>query len=755
MRRLLLFALPFGAGVALCLYLLPGAWWLYAAAGGGLAGLALSRLWRKKRRQLAVMSLGFALGALWLTAYAQLYLAPAQALVGQEGTFALEVLDYPEITDYGLRLTVRVEGVRGKAVYYGDESLSALVPGNTLTVTAGCASAQSLSGDESDYYTARGVFLRLYGRGEAREVERGRAGSLRYLPCRLAHRLRGAVERCYGGQAGGLITAILTGSRDGLDEQSISDLEESGLMHVTAVSGLHCGFLIGLLGLLLGRSRYLTALVGYPVLLVYMAAVGCTPSVVRSCVMIGFLLLAPLAGRESDPPTALAGALLVILLANPFAVASVSLQLSFAAVAGLLWVSPAVYRGVSRLWRPRGRGLRWAWNGLCASLAASLGALVFTAPISALYFGALPLLSPLSNLLALGAASALFSSALMLTPLAAAVPALLPLTALPGALARYTLWLAGLVAHIPGHGVYFVTPGAAVWLAGTYAMGLVCVLLRPPRRVWALAAALSALCLVTARELPRLSVRGARLVVAAVDVGQGAAAVLAGEEGAVLVDCGSLYVPRGPGSLAADTLDTYGWDRLEAVVLTHYHEDHAGGLAELLARVEVGQLLLPQLSENGGQADLQREVLALAERYRVPVRFVEEPARLPLGEACLTVYPPLTVGQANEEGLTVLCTAGDFDVLATGDMAAATERLLTETYSLPDVEVLLVGHHGSAGSTSDDLLDAVTPEVGIISVGEHNAYGHPSAEAMDRMARRGMTLYRTDRQGTILVRVRP
>ena len=157
-------------------------------------------------------------------------------------------------------------------------------------------------------------------------------------------------------------------------------------MHVTAVSGLHCGFLAALLGLLLFRRQRLTALVGYPILLFYMLAVGCTPSVVRSCVMMGFLLLAPLAGRENDPPTALSGALLVILLANPYAAGSVSLQLSFAAVAGLLLVTPRVYRAMGKCLRPGSKLGQRGWRFLTGTLSASLGAMIFTAPLGAIYF---------------------------------------------------------------------------------------------------------------------------------------------------------------------------------------------------------------------------------------------------------------------------------------------------------------------------------------------------------------------------------
>lgn len=166
------------------------------------------------------------------------------------------------------------------------------------------------------------------------------------------------------------------------------------------------------------------------------------------------------------------------------------------------------------------------------------------------------------------------------------------------------------------------------------------------------------------------------------------------------------------------------------------------------------RLVLPQLLGSRDQAALQREVLALAERYGTAVTYVESPMETPLGEAArLTVYPPVAEGSANEEGLTVLCSAGAFDLLITGDMNAAAERQLTALYDLPDIEVLLAGHHGSRYSTSQELLEAVSPEVGIISVGE-NSFGHPAGEAMERMAGAGMTLYRTDLQGNILIRVK-
>ena len=142
----------------------------------------------------------------------------------------------------------------------------------------------------------------------------------------------------------------------------------------------------------------------------------------------------------------------------------------------------------------------------------------------------------------------------------------------------------------------------------------------------------------------------------------------------------------------------------------------------------------------------------LAREKDIAVTMVTDVYRLPMGSAMLTIYPPVGAGDLNEQGLTYLCSAGDFDALITGDMAGNTEKKLREQFALPDIEVLVVGHHGSRYSSTDAFLQQVRPETAIISVGD-NSYGHPTQEAMDRLSRNGAAVYRTDRQGNILVTV--
>ena len=717
----MVFALPFGAGCALCHYLLPESWRLWTALIALLAALPAAFLPVRVR----IGAAGLAAGLVWFTGYAALVQAPARALAGTEGRAVMELTGYPEETDFGARCQVRVQGIAGRAVYYGGRELLGLEPGYRVTASVKYDSAGELGGEESAYFSSRGVFLRLYGRGEM-EAEPGGG----YLPQRMARALKSTAGAVYDQPERGLLLAMLTGERDGLDSRSQRQLSEAGLMHLTAVSGLHCGFLISLLGVLTLRRQRLTALVGYPVLLTYMLMAGSTPSVVRACVMVGLTLLAPLVGREADAPTSLSAAALVILLVNPFAIASVSFQLSFSAVAGLLTLSPRVYRA-----------MKAGPAFVRATLAASAGVTVFTAPLSAAYFGSLSLVSPLANLLVLWMAPVLFALALTVTALCALLPAAAPLAVLPAALARYVLWTAELLCRIPGHSLRFSTPAAAMWLVLVYGL-----LGRVRRRGYVLAALLALASLEAARALPRLTVRNDALTAVVVDVGQGAAALLHAGDSTILVDCGSLSRPERAGDAVAEAMETYGWTALDAVVLTHCHADHAGGLPSLLEQVPAERLLLPRTDPEEDAADL------LARERGVAVEYVEEPSRTDLGQGTLTVYPPVAAGETNEEGLSVLCSLGDFDLLITGDMDSATEAVLLETYPLPDVEVLLAGHHGSKYATSQPLLEAIRPEVGIISVGP-NTFGHPTAEAMGRMTGAGMDLYRTDRQGNILIRV--
>lgn len=684
MRVLATIAFSFAAGLFLVLLLPWSGWYLWAAAGLALAALGLY-LWgrtqkRFRRSQLILWPLAASL--VYFTAYQAVVQQPVLDRCGTETAFAGTVCTWPWETERGAAVTVRLHGMHGaKATYYGGEELLTLEPGQTLSGAAWWQDASNIRGTELTQFTARGVYALLYQRDEP-EVGQGSAGKLRWLPLRAARAMQERAAAIWDDQSvQGFLIAELTGDRAALPEGDAVVMEETGLAHLFAVSGLHCAFLVTLLGLLTpGNRRRTLCAVTIPALLFYMVMVGLSPSVVRACIMQIFLLTAPLFRRSSDGLTALAAALGVILLANPFSAGSVSLQLSFAAALGMVLLTPRLYQTLSGWYHGQRRLVERMIRFLAANLAATLGAMVFTAPLIAWYFNIFVIVAPLAGLLAVPAAGWSFMAAFITTLLGLVW---LPLGQVLGwvsfALVKYILWVARTLTALPFHAVYFNNRILIYWMLYSYIAFIGCAVTKDRRRKYAMAAVLSAMMLAVSVWLGDTGRYGVMNALA-LDVGQGESVAL--------------------------------WSGKEAALVE------------------------------------------LAARKGTDVVFVTSPTVLTLGEMTLTVYPPVAAeGDLNEQGLSALATAGDFDLLITGDMAGSTERKLAETYPLPDIEVLVVSHHGSRYSSDETFLRAVRPEVGIISVGD-NSYGHPSGQAMERLEDIGADIWRTDRQGTVRVTVK-
>lgn len=752
MRVLATVGFSFAAGLFLTLLPWDG-WQLYAAGALALASLLWALLGRgtPHLRRVLLVLLPLMVSLLYFSAYRALVRQPVQALCGGEHDFSAAVCDWPEATERGAKVTIRLHGLLGaKAVYYGDDDLLSLRPGDALSGTAWWNDVAAIGDGDLRQFSSRGVYALLYDR-DTLTVQPAPDMPLGYAPQYAAKALRDKLAQLWDDPSVlGFLTAELTGDKSLLPESDYVAMQETGLAHIFAVSGLHCAFLVTLLSLLIPPTHRRTlCAVASAVLVFYMLLTGLSPSVARACVMQLFLLSAPLFRRGSDPLTSLAAALTVILLVNPYAVGSVSLQLSFAATLGMVLLSGRLYKSFTAWYRGRNRAVRAALSFLAANLAATLGALVFTAPLTAYYFNILSLVAPLAGLLAVPAAGYAFMSAfvsallgLVWTPLghlAGYVPLLL---------VKYILWVAHLLLAVPYHAVYFTNVYLRVWLLYVYAAFLGCAVTPDGKRKYALASALTVLTLAACLWLNSRWQQYGAFRAAVLDVGQGESVALCSGSEAALVDCGSSNSYVDAGSVAADALQSAGIRRLSAVIVTHYHADHANGLTEVLTRLPVDTLYLPDIEDEYGVRD---RLVSLAAHQGADVVFVTEPTRIALGEAVLTVYPPLlTTGDLNEQGLTALATAGDFDLLITGDMAGQTEQLLAQTYPLPDVEVLVVSHHGSRYSSDESFLRAITPDNAVISVGD-NRYGHPAEETLRRLQAVGATVWRTDQQGSIRI----
>lgn len=754
MRVLATIGFSFSAGVFLAALLPWNGWQLYAAGGVLLLALAWLFAARKQKyfRRGLLLLLPLAVSLAYFAGYDHLVRQPIENRCGAASDFTATVCDWPQATERGARVTVELEGYhRARAVLYGEAELLAARPGDTVTGTAQWQSAAHFDSDDVTHFNARGVYALLYGREDVR-LSAGDGDALRWLPQRAGKAFREKVAAIWDDpRVSGFLTAELTGDKSAMDDGDYLAMQETGLAHLFAVSGLHCAFLVTLLALLISRRQRLLCAVTIPLLLFYMVMVGMSPSVVRACIMQIFLLIAPLFRRGSDPLTSLAAALLVILLCNPFAAASVSLQLSFSATLGMVLLSPRLYKLLTGWYKGKCRPLRAALCFVAANLSATLSAVVFTAPLTAWYFRIFVLVAPLSSLLAVPAAGWSFMAAFVTVLLGFVW---LPLASLLGwiswALVRYILWIANGMMSWRYHAVYFTNPYLIYWLLFLYAAFIGCAATPDGKRKYLLASALSVLTLTAAIWVNRQDYQYGVLTALTLDVGQGESVILTSGGETALVDCGSSNSYKDPGGLAADTLHSMGVRELSAVVVTHYHADHTNGLYEVLRRIPVQTIYLPDIEDEYG---VRERLVSLAEEKGAQVTYVTKETADTLGDTILTIYPPVqSGGDLNELGLTALASAGDFDLLITGDMSGSTEKKLVETYALPDIEVLVVSHHGSRYSSNIRFLKAVTPEAAVISVGDNN-YGHPSEETLQRLLAIGADIWRTDQQGTIRITV--
>ncbi len=566
-------------------------------------------------------------------------------------------------------------------------------------------------------------------------------GSRRAWRFALRQRIARRFTDLYGARAG-LVHALTLDRREDLDPRLRRAFAESGLAHLLAISGLHVGILAGWVVLagrwMIGRTRAWAA--AAIICWAYVVLLGLPAPATRSAVFVAIKAASIARQRNPSSDTVLLVSGLLVLAVDPRAATDVGAWLSFAAV----WGTGRASRLVPPAWRGR------AWAHL---LATSVGATVATAPITAYVFGAVPLIGIVANLGAI--------------PLSA--------VAIPGvfaSLASHTLaggtglvlaameWVARVAAAVPG-GRISAAPGprfALPWLALLF--GLIWGTSRrwspeAVRRLVRVAVAAAGLwCLAAVPGWRLVSPgRGDHLELHVLDVGQGDAIAIRTPRGSwMVVDAG----PRTPREDAGRRvllpfLRRHGIRQLDVLVATHGDADHLGG-APVLERALEPALVLEPGQPLGTRLYLEH-LVEVDERGLawLPARAGDS---LALDSVVVTVLHPTgawiaTELEPNENSVVLRVRYRGFSALLMGDAGTSVERRLAG--SVGPVDLLKVGHHGSAGSTGDAWVQALRPRVAVISVGR-NRYGHPDPGVLARLARHGARVFRTDRGGTVTVR---
>lgn len=740
MRKLMWFVLGMGFSCVLCAYWLQEGRLPWLALLSVCLGLMLVGFGSGNPvlRRAGAALLGCAAGFAWFYGYNLYYLSTAVSLDSCTQHARFSVTDDPWETDYGIgtecRMTLDGKDYRVCVYLDGEEKIQAgdRIQGEfrfRVTTPEGEAGAT--------YHRGNGIFLLAYQTDQI-TVERGSDSAWSLIPVRLRRAVADILEQHLAPDTLPFAKALLLGDTSGLDYALDTALKVSGIRHVAAVSGLHVSILVALLTMVTFRKRILLAAAGIPVLVLFAAVAGFTPSVTRACVMSALLLLAQLANREYDGPTALSGACLLMMLANPLVVTSVGFQLSVGSVAGIYLFSPGIRGWIYSRLRQKKPWEKAAAKWFAGSVSVSLGATLMTTPLTAGYFGMVSLIGVITNLLVLWLIGLVFYGLVGMCLLALLWQ---PLSALIGAMLnpaiRIVLWIARTLSDFPLAAVYTRSVYIVGWLVLVYGLLAVFLLSRNKRPGLLAGCAAAGLFLALLASWIEPALPGTRMTV--LDVGQGQCILLQSQGRTYLVDCGG-DTDDGAADVAASALLSQGISRLDGLILTHCDRDHAGAVSNLLSRVKTDLLVLPE------------EASPLADEAGCTVLYASEVLTLSFGNAEITIYPPLYPGEGNESSLCILFDSENCDILITGDRDGFGERSLLRNAQIPQVDVLIAGHHGSKNSTCEELLQAVKPKIVCISVGADNPYGHPAPELLQRLAAYGCQVYRTDLNGDLVYR---
>jgi competence protein ComEC len=751
---------------------------------------------RSYRRKILLTSLGiFLLVAAAVYAYTSLYSVNESKLrfyndsgpIGIKGTVAVA----PDIRDKSTRLTLSASAVLSDGAWreVGGKVL-VFVPrypeyryGDALELTGDLQTPPQLDDfDYKGYLAHQGIYtimsyphIEVLGEGQG------------FKPLAWIYTLRGNMARVLAEvlpePQAALAQGILLGMRGNIPADLNEDFVRSGTAHLLAISGLHIGIMAGILlgvGLwLFGRKHYLYVWLALGAIWFYTVITGMNPPVVRGAIMASLFLIAEALGRQRSAVAALTLAAAVMVGISPYILGDASFQLSFLAMAGLIFIFP--------VFRDFGRGIvssRIGEEGFLVSLAnlsvdtmsATLAAIIAVWPLIAYYFGLFSLVGPLATFLAIPALPVIIATGAL-----TAVAGLVSLSV--AQIIGWVSWpfLSYMILVVSGLGTpsvssvkvdwinpafiigYYVVLAAAVLIHGKWQklrsmvsgtaglmkgnVRLSSGLARNIRWVIVPLLVLAALVSITAATMPDDELR-----VSFLNVGEGDAILIQKGSRQVLIDGGP-----SPQAISLElSRQMPFWDRtIDLVVLTHPHQDHLAGLVEVMQRYRVKQVLYPDLDYSSPSYD---EGVRLIGEKGVKSTVARTGEQIDLGDGIvievLNPQSELITGSESDidnNSVALLLKDGKVSFLLTADIMSETEQeLLRERADLAST-VLKVAHHGSDTSSTQEFLAVVNPQIAVISCGVDNRFGHPDDTVVTRLVEKvgEGNVYRTDTEGTI------
>lgn len=568
------------------------------------------------------------------------------------------------------------------------------------------------------------------------------------------HHVHQLLEKSVGDDTIALFKAILLGEKSELDYHTRQSFSRAGLSHLMAVSGMHVGFVLMPIWMLIpwfwswksGKIVGLSIILG--ILLFYAGLTGFTASVSRASLTASLLAVGKLFQRNRDSLNTTGVAAFLLLLNNPNALYDVGFQLSFSAVTVILILGP-----VLREWIPK--ELRYSWKGnvlqfIGISVIVQLGLF----PILADNFGEFSIAGPIANTAGVPITQLLFLWSMFALPLVALSDILSGWVMIPAEyLGKSLLWIVHLVGNKEFSWIQIagLSPFIPVyWIIGIGFTGSIFI---PELRYKWVILFLMVLILGKSHQIIGGWTEPV-LRVTVFDVGQGDAILIETPNGkTMLYDTGVLTPFQNSGRRVLEPeLRARGIRFIDKVILSHPHADHIGGIHTVLEDFDVGVIYQPPFEYHSA---VFAGYMKLAEKKGV--RVIELIAGVEISPdknlKILVLHPttePLN-RDPNAHSLSVLMVYGETRFLLTGDAESLAESQMVAKYdTLLRANWYKAGHHGSKTSSNSDFMKFVNPELIAVSLGLSNRYRHPHVEATKRMMLTGAQIDYTSLNGAIV-----
>lgn len=718
----------------------------------------------------AFLALFFAGGLLFV--WNHCYIEPVYYFHEKPSVITGYITDLESCTDYGYKYTLKSERIESgdkaytipfKIALYTNEILNTK-PYERITVTAVTKLPDEADSDKDmdtrAYYRSKGIYLTAVLKSDLLLHESGELAGNSFsrgalmIKKHVVDALFSSNKLSYENAA--LVSAVTTNYKGRLSDEQKDAYSMVGLSHMLATSGMHLSILVfGIMSLfsMMKVRRKLAVLICILIVIAFAAVAGFSVSIIRSGVMFIIMSLGYMLDESYDAYTSLGFAALLILFQNPFAIDDVGFILSAASTLGILLFAPPL----GSVLLIKRKGFWWSIiNYFIGLICVTLASTSVAVPFNMFIFDGISIISPISNIL--------------VVPL---LPFIFILCVLTAAFTKFTsCWIFESILEIIGNYISNVADALSVlpfayltteddmyyiWIAFAAAVIMICIASNKTiKRSGAVCIILSSLLCVSmfsGQSAPLATYEsGFRLTV--MDVGQGQCVLLQSGGRNIVIDCGTSSYGYDAGRIAAEYLKRNKIYHLDAVIISHYHDDHANGVGKLISNVKTDTIIISSESDSDGVKD---SLLTVAKNKGIKVTSISRDCVLDTGDAVVHIYADhmYEIGEsgsynANEKNLAVYVESGESSALIEGDLTGEDEGYLAER-GLTDCDVLLVAHHGSKYSTYADFLNMSTPHAAVISVGSDNTYGHPAQETLFRLDSLGAKVWRTDKDGTVTI----